>query len=322
MRGDLVPRFRSRNRVRIGSDPSHEDLPLRDGSAALRQGRERAETCRYRRAASISRVRSGSVRLQCDGYDFCPFKSRITRSHWRSASSWLDNAHCFLYRGTTMATDRRQATFRFCTWGGRRRGAGRKRAGTRAGVPHRRREGFHRSHPVHVTLRAERALPSLRGPTLFAALRSGLAAASTNVFRVVHFSVQGNHVHLLIEADGTQALARGMQGLGIRLAKAINRRLGRTGRVWADRYHGRALGTPREVRHALVYVLLNGRKHRVSGRGVDVCSSGAWFDGWGPSVEAAAGPAPVARPQTWLLRIGWRRNGSIDINDAPAGART
>ena len=63
-----------------------------------------------------------------------------------------------------------------------------------------------------------------------------------------------------------------MQGLGIRLAKAINRRLGRKGRVWEDRYHGRPLRTPREVRHGLAYVLLNARKHGVHGRGIDPCS--------------------------------------------------
>ena len=115
-----------------------------------------------------------------------------------------------------------------------------------------------------------------------------------------------------------------MQGLGIRLAKAINRRLGRRGRVWAERYHGRALRTPREVRIGLVYVLLNGRKHGVIGRGIDPCSSGAWFGGWRERIELSREPAPVARPRTWLLRVGWRRTGPIGLDDAPAapGRRT
>jgi hypothetical protein len=156
---------------------------------------------------------------------------------------------------------------------------------------------------------------------LFPALRRGLAVASRTRFRIVHFSVQVNHIHLLVEGEDGRAFERGMQGLGIRLAKAINRRLGRAGRVWADRYHGRALQTPREVRNGLVYVLLNGRKHGVHGRGVDPRSSGAWFAGWRRPVEPPREPAPVAQPRTWLLCVGWRRSGLIGVDEAPVGGK-
>src|SRR5262249_46317755 len=144
-----------------------------------------------------------------------------------------------------------------------------------------------------------------------------LGRASSARFRVVHFSVQVNHVHLLAEGDGSVALARGVQGLAIRLAKLVNRRLARRGRVWADRYHARALRTPREVRNALVYVWLNGRKHGVSGRGVDACSSGPWFDGWRGTTRPPRSRAPVLRGQTWLLRVGWRRLGLIGTEESP-----
>jgi hypothetical protein len=217
-------------------------------------------------------------------------------------------------------TGSRQTTLTFPGRGGRRTGAGRKPAGLKSGVPHRRRPVHDRHHPAHVTLRVVPGLSSLRAPRLFPTVQRGLAAASSERFRVAHFSVQTNHVHLLVEAEGARALARGMRGLAIRLAKAINRRLGRKGRVWADRYHGRALCTPREVRHGLVYVLLNGRKHGVSGRGIDPCSSGAWFSGWRRGVEPPAGRAPVARGRTWLLRLGWRKAGAIGLDDHPAGS--
>jgi hypothetical protein len=72
------------------------------------------------------------------------------------------------------------------------------------------------------------------------------------------------------------------------------------------------------VRHALAYVLLNGRKHRVSGPGVDPCSSGAWFDGWVEPVSASAGRSPTKRPGTWLLRLGWRRHGLIRFDESPS----
>src|SRR5438876_8417517 len=217
----------------------------------------------------------------------------------------------------------RQCPLPFRTWGGRRPGAGRKPAGPTAGVPHGPRAIHPGRHPVHVTLWIVAGLPSLRSATLFPALRGSLAAASAASFRIVHYSVQLNHIHLLVEAEGTRALGRGMQGLGIRLAKAINRRLGRKGRVWNDRYHGRPLRTPREVRHGLVYVLLNGRKHGVSGRGIDACSSGAWFEGWREVVEMPPGPVPVARALTWLLRVGsagWCDRHRRGTSDGPSEA--
>ena len=136
----------------------------------------------------------------------------------------------------------------------------------------------------------------------------------------MHFSVQSNHIHLLVEADGTRTLGRGMQGLGIRLAKTINRRLGRAGRVWMDRYHCRALGTPREVRNALIYVLLNGRKHGVSGPGLDPCSSAAWFKGWQQAIAHPSDRAPIVASRTWLASVGWRRHGLINVDERPRGS--
>src|SRR5207244_3858827 len=109
--------------------------------------------------------------------------------------------------------------------------------------------------------------------------------------RIVHFSVQGNHIHALCEATNRDALARGMQAFQISAAKAINRvrskRAGRrvTGRVFTDRYHAESISSVRQVRHALAYVLNNWRRHRVDGDGlfgdrIDPYSSGAVYAGW------------------------------------------
>jgi hypothetical protein len=133
--------------------------------------------------------------------------------------------------------------------------------------------------------------------------------ASRERFRVLHFSVQRDHLHLVVEADEPTGLARGIQGLAIRVAKAVNRALGRRGRVWGDRFHARALATPREVRNAFVYVLANWKKHVPRARGLDPCSSAAWFTGW--RHVAAAEHGPVAMARTWLARVGWRRYGPI-----------
>jgi hypothetical protein len=166
-----------------------------------------------------------------------------------------------------------------------------------------------------VTLRAIPGLPSLRAGHLFPDVRRALGASAKAAFRLVHYSVQSNHLHLLVEADSTAALARGVQGLAIRLAKAINRTLRRHGRIWSDRFHARALRTPREVRNGLVYVLMNGRKHGVSGRGLDPCSSAMWFEPWR---EPGTAPTPVVKARTWLLGVGWRRAGSLRLDATPA----
>jgi len=215
-----------------------------------------------------------------------------------------------------------------CTWGGKRAGSGRKRTSGRAGVPHRARPNHSEHHPVHVTLRAERRLPSLRRQLVFAELRRDFVRASHASFRVVHFSVQSNHVHLILEAHDKLSLSRGMAGLSIRLARSVNRVLTRRGRVWSDRYHARTLRTPRETRQALVYVLMNFKKHAgPSARGVDAMSSAVWFDGWkdplrmgDPSAGIGRGVVPVWRPRTWLAREGWRRGGLIHQDERPRPA--
>jgi REP-associated tyrosine transposase len=211
------------------------------------------------------------------------------------------------------------------TWGGRRKGAGRKALRRRRCVAHRTRAEHNARHPVHVTLRARRRLPSLREQVLFIEVRRAIAAASHERFRVLHFSVQQDHVHLLVEADDKSSLARGAAGLAIRAARALNAILRRRGQVWGDRYHSRALPTPREVRHGLVYVLMNRKKHSPMARGFDVCSSAFWFDGW--TRPPSSGPphwseaeSPVEAPTQWLATTGWKRHGLIAPTERPKGA--
>lgn len=210
-----------------------------------------------------------------------------------------------------------QSSFAFRSWGGRRVGAGRPPTSNRRSVPHRRRAPHDCHLPVHVTLRAARGLPSLRGSRVFPAVREALAAASGPTFRLLHWSVQADHVHLLVEAEGGTSLSRGCQGLAARAAKAVNRILGRRGAVWGDRYHARRLATPAEVRRALVYVLHNWKKHLPGARGRDQRSSAAWFDGWQVGLPRPPGPAPVQQARTWLARVGWRRHGLIGSDEAP-----
>jgi putative transposase len=171
---------------------------------------------------------------------------------------------------------------------------------------------------VHLTLRARRAVPSLRKDRAFPAVQEAIRRASRPEFRVLEFSAQDDHVHLIVEAQDEQALSRGARGLSIRLARAINKACGRSGPVWGDRYHSRALETPRETRHAMVYVLMNFKKHHPHDRrAIDPYSSAPWFDGFHEAPPDPAGPSPTWRPRTWLASKGWRRRGLIDWRERP-----
>jgi hypothetical protein len=135
---------------------------------------------------------------------------------------------------------------------------------------------------------------------------------------LVHFSVQADHVHLLVEANDKDALSRGLRGLVIRVARAVNRVLGRMGRVWGDRYHARATKSPREVRNAIVYVLMNAQKHIPDAPTFDLCSSASSFDGWRlPSLGPPDHPRGTEPPATWLLRAGWKRHGLVSSEERP-----
>jgi REP element-mobilizing transposase RayT len=215
----------------------------------------------------------------------------------------------------------KQLELRAPAWGGRREGAGRKPAPGRRSVPHVRRATHRPRCPAHVTLRASAGLPSLREERLFSVIRPAFAVASRNGFRLLQFSVQSDHLHLLVEADEPTRLTRGVQGLAIRVAKAINRVLRRHGAVWGERFHSRTLATPREVRNALVYVLNNWRKHLARTDGFDSRSSAAWFDGWRAILPTSAGSMPVASGRTWLARVGWRRHGLLAMCESPRRRR-
>ena len=156
----------------------------------------------------------------------------------------------------------------FKTRGGKRRGAGRKPSGRRAGSPHKTRPELKARYPVHVVLRVIGAVGNLRRRATYKAVREAtLTTARREDFRIVHLSLQRNHVHLLVEAKDKDALAAGMQGFQISAAKHLNATISkgkpgprRRGTVFPDRYHAEIITSPRQARHALSYVINNWRK--------------------------------------------------------------
>jgi len=180
-------------------------------------------------------------------------------------------------------------------------------------MPHLTRPALAPRHPVHVTVSIEKGLPCLRRKLEYMALFGAFEAAEgRNGMRVVHYSIQLNHVHLILEAVNATGLARGMQGLTVRMAKRLNKLWRRKGRVFADRYHAHILKTPREVKNALAYVFHNAKKHkRRPSQELDPFSSARWFDGWSDRGVCERYLNPLAAARTWLLNVGWRRHGLL-----------
>jgi REP element-mobilizing transposase RayT len=226
--------------------------------------------------------------------------------------------------------------------GGARPGAGRKRTGRRVGSPHKTRPTLKPRFPVHVTLRVHREVGSLRKRLMYKALREATIAVAmrelhdreSGAFRIVHVSIQRDHVHLIVEAAHKRALSNGMQRFQISAAKHINaavsigRARRRRGTVFPDRFHQEIIETPRQARHALSYVLNNWRKHHediTRTWNVDPFSTGIQFPGWKEREDAVVwwkiretyDPLVVYLPKTWLLRVGWMKHGRISWTERP-----
>ncbi|CAN5644714.1 hypothetical protein BH09MYX1_BH09MYX1_23370 [soil metagenome] len=210
--------------------------------------------------------------------------------------------------------------------GGKREGAGRPRSSK--AMPHVARERFSSKTPLHVTLRMARHVWNLRSQRGLRCVEHALAhEAARGQLRIVHFSVQGNHLHLIVEAEDASTLSRRMQGFGIRLARALSSMMNRRGKVIAERYHVRKISGPRQMYRALRYVLLNHAHHGLSGSAmaVDRYSSAPSF----PNVAYAQTdigrrrrrsddaseieePVAVTAPaKFWVLAAGWRNIGHI-----------
>lgn len=222
--------------------------------------------------------------------------------------------------------------------GGQRAGAGRPKKGERASERHKTREAFRANHPVHVILRVAPDIVSLRRREMYRALRNALITTYAKaIIRIVHISIQGTHVHLLVETANRMTLARGMQSFEIAAAKYINaamsKQLGyrRRGSVFPDRYHAVIIRSPRQARSNIAYVLNNWRRHGESagviaqkhGWRVDPFSSAPSFQGWQDiNVDALVWPEtyymlPVFDPRTWLLKEGWKKHGLVRTTEVP-----
>ena len=188
-------------------------------------------------------------------------------------------------------------------------------------VPHVKRPPLDKDHAAHITLKLLPRVGTLRTGRLHRVVRAAFVAGCDRFgFRLVHYSVQRDHIHLIAEAGDAAALSRGLQGLAIRIAKGLNRALGTAGHVFRERYHESVLTKAKKAFAALNYVLNNGFRHlrkigfKVDALFIDPCSSGVYFDGWAPGVlrqRPPPGPRPVVAVRSWVIRDALRRYGPV-----------
>ena len=201
-----------------------------------------------------------------------------------------------------------------------------------SGVSHATRPRLTGATPVHITLKISAGMPSLRSDRVSAQIHIAFERMhARGGARIVHYSIQDDHVHLICEAEDRLTLANRMQGMKVSIAKRLNKLWGRKGSLFADRYHRQDLKSPKQVRNAIRYVLMNVFRHRSrwprpeqrssdrpSRPWIDPFSSGRAFDGW---LEADLCRTRVAdltkEPRSWLLRTGWRRHGLLSVHERP-----
>jgi REP element-mobilizing transposase RayT len=226
--------------------------------------------------------------------------------------------------------------------GGARKGAGRPQIkGRLASEPHKQRPRLSGREPVLITARVSKKTSTLRRRRIYTAVRRALTTVlARQSFRIVHFSIQRTHLHLIAEADSQPALSIGMQGFLISAARRINAAIAKAtrartrGTVFPDRYHERVLTKPKQCRNAIRYVLNNWRRHKEDREGlpstwtVDPFSSAVNFGGWkelaGSDQLFGTPPGyerlPTSSPATWLLTTGWTRHGPIGAREVPGSS--
>ncbi|MGZ3724098.1 MAG: transposase [Bdellovibrionales bacterium] len=203
-------------------------------------------------------------------------------------------------------------------WGGKRSGAGRpNRTGQ---VSHGKRDPVDLRKPLHITLKLKNRVANLRNNRTLKDFRLAIAKAKDFGLFVVHFSLQSNHLHMIVEVKDNDSLTAGMKSLCGRLGKAIRKITGGSGSVFKGRFHLEVIKSPTQMKRALEYVLLNASKHFKLIEHIDDFSSGYAFREWraligerfGDLIEDQLMKLPfklteLSPAQSWLCRVGWMR---------------
>jgi REP element-mobilizing transposase RayT len=145
----------------------------------------------------------------------------------------------------------------------------------RRSIAHRTRDEIPKQKPVHVTIKIRKEiLATLRNKLVFKKIARAISKARQKDLRVIHFSVQRDHIHFLLEAHDKKHLGRAMQSLTISLAKSLKNLSGtKLKKIFKDRYHVHILRTFAEVKNTKLYILGNALKHGAIADHFDTFSS-------------------------------------------------
>ncbi len=141
-----------------------------------------------------------------------------------------------------------------------RKGAGRP-ALHDPGIRHTNRPHIKKPASLHLTIKVKKKKAEIKNKSVLKILKRAILNARKQGLRVIHFSLEYDHVHLLIEADNNLILGKGMQAFGVTLSKAINRLKKLKGGVYKHRYHFRQISSTRELKIVMNYIFTNGLKH-------------------------------------------------------------
>lgn len=211
-------------------------------------------------------------------------------------------------------------------WGGKRKGAGRPNLSGQ--VNHMKRPRVTNQTPLHANIKLIQGLPNLRTKALLKEFKESVTGAKKFGLYAIHFSIQRDHIHMIVEAENNKALVQGMHSLVGRLGKIIraycaSRGQAKRGSVFRGRYFVRTLKTPTETRNALEYVLLNASKHQNLIEHMDSYSSASHFLHWKELLggrfksliradsefwkDRTIKDECLSAPASWLAKSGWMK---------------
>lgn len=138
-----------------------------------------------------------------------------------------------------------------------------KNAGRKAihdkGIRHTSREEIFKPSPLHLTVKLKRA--DIQNKVVLRILKHAIYRSRLQGLRVIHFSLEHNHVHLYAECESNFVLGKAMKAFGVTFVRRVNKLKKIKGQLYKYRYHLRVLKSARDAKNVINYILKNGIKH-------------------------------------------------------------
>lgn len=136
---------------------------------------------------------------------------------------------------------------------------------------------------------------------------------------VLNYIITSNHIHVLVEDQGTGEIARSMQLVAGQVGQRYNRRHSRAGPFWKDRYHATAVETGTHLASCVLYIDMN----MVRAGAVDDPSQ--WTHSGFNEIRGHACQVPLVNRQRLATLLGLQGESELATthaawHNAPAGS--